>query len=167
MTSWSYILVSIPWAAIGLLVGFFVGRSTVAVDAIADAVQEGDRMSESHPDGRSRFSGIHLIGLLVVALGIFTAVQSYVQGRATERLAMCQQAYSNGFADALDARSEATAAAQTALDDLLTTVASITPTPDGREKFRAALTEYLEKRGAAKKAQQEHPYPPAPRDVCD
>lgn len=176
MTSWTYITQSVPWIALGLIAGFFMGRSTVAVDAIADAVQdEGDVVSgtSTKPARRWRFTATHAIGVVVIVLGVFTAVQSYVQGQAnqlqsdaTERLQACQTAYSNGFADAIDARSEASADAQNALDDLLSSVASITPTPDGRDQFRDALTEYLAKRADAKRAQKEHPYPPAPRDVC-
>lgn len=172
MTSWLYITQSVPWIVAGLLVGFFMGRSTVAVEAIADVVQhEAVSMSGTDKDSRdrphrSRFTTIHVVAAVVVLLGIFTAVQSYVQGEATARLTECQTAYANGFADALDARSAATSDAQDALDDLLSTVAALTPTPEGREAFVDALDEYLSKRADAKKAQAEHPYPPAPRDVC-
>lgn len=172
MTSWLYITQSVPWIVAGLLVGFFMGRSTVAVEVIADAVQhEADSMSGTDKASqdrarRSRFTTTHVLGAVVVLLGVFTAVQSYVQGEATARLTECQAVYANGFADALDARSKATADAQNALDQLLSTVAAITPTPEGRDKFRDALAEYLSKRAAAKKTQAEHPYPPAPRDVC-
>lgn len=172
MTSWTYLTQSVPWILAGLLVGFFVGRSTAAVDAIAVAVQdEGEPMPEDTParDARRRRPRVTVNGVLgavIVALGIFTAVQSYVQSEATAKLTECQTAYANGFADALDARSSASAAAQDALDELLAAVAEITPTPDGRDLFRAALDEYLSKRAEAKKTQKEHPYPPAPRDVC-
>ncbi len=167
MTSWTYITQSVPWALGGLLVGFLMARSTVAVEAIADAVHdEGDPMPAASPTRRPRFNGITVLGAVIVVLGVFTAVQSYVQASATDRLTECQTAYANGFADALDARSDATSAAQDALDDLLTTVASITPTPEGREEFRVALADYLAKRADAKKTQAENPYPPAPRDVC-
>jgi len=169
VTSWTYITQSVPWIALGLIAGFFMGRSTVAVTAIADAVQdEGDVVpgTISKPARKWRFTATHAIGVVVIVLGVFTAVQSYVQADATNQLAVCQQAYTNGFADAIDARSAASQEAQDALDDLLSTVASITPTPQGRDQFRDALTEYLAKRAAAKQAQKEHPYPPAPRDVC-
>lgn len=125
-------------------------------------------MSEPHQETRRRprFTTNAVLGTVIVVLGVFTAVQSYVQGEATARLADCQTAYSNGFADALDARSEATAEAQDALDELLTTVAGITPTPQGQDTFRDALKDYLDKRAKAKETQAENPYPPAPRDVC-
>lgn len=172
MTSWLYMTQSVPWIVAGLLVGFFVGRSTVAVETIADAVQhEVDHMSGKDvtvkEPRRSRFTTTHVLGAVVVLLGVFTAVQSYVQGEATARLTECQTAYANGFADALDARSKATQEAQEAQDELWTTVASLSPTPESREVFREALADYLAKRAAAKKAQAENPYPEPPRDVCE
>lgn len=164
MTSWDYIIQSFPWALAGILVGWFMGRSTVAVESIAEAVK-GDTV-DTTVKRRRRPTSMAVLGVVVVVLGVFTAVQGYVQGAATARLAECQQAYSNGFADALDARSKATVEAQDALDEFLTTVAHITPAPEAQAKFQAAFSEYLDKRAAAKKAQKEHPFPPAPRDVC-
>ncbi len=163
-----YIVESTPWIVAGLLVGFFVGRSTVAATAIIDAAQgEGNGMPDtSAPKKRRRVTSNGVIAFMLILLGTATAVQSYVQGEATERLTQCQTAYANGFADALDARASASSEAQDALDDLLTTVAAITPTPAGRENFRLALDEYLSKRAEAKRAQADNPYPPAPRDVC-
>lgn len=161
-----YIVQSAPWIVAGLLVGFFVGRSTVAAAVIIDAVQgEGDDMP-SKPKRKFRFTSNGVIAALLIVLGTATAVQSWAQSEATARLTECQTAYANGFADALDARSEATSAAQDALDELLSTVAAIAPTPEGRQTFRLALEDYLSKRAEAKKTQAENPYPPAPRDVC-
>lgn len=171
MTSLSYFAESVPWILAGLVVGFFMGRSTRAVEAIADAVQEeGDAMPGRR---RIRFTGNGVIIGVLVALGIATATQAYVQGDATSRVAEenrrlgeCQKAYISGFADALDARSTASAEAQDALDDFLFTVAKIAPSPEGQAKFQDAFNEYVKKRAEAKKAQAENPYPPAPRDVC-
>lgn len=168
MTSWTYILQSIPWTFAGVLIGWFMCRATIAVEVIAEVVQDGDEMPKEPariPLWR-RITSMHLIGALVVILGIMTAVQGYVQNEATQRLTLCTQAYSNGFADAIEERSKATADAQNALDDFLTAVSSATPTLEGRELVRKALADYLAKRVSAKKAQAEHPYPAPPRDVC-
>lgn len=171
MTSWEYITQSVPWIAVGLLVGFFMARSTVAVEQIADVVQNeaghmsGNDKSDPKPR-RSRFTSTHVLGAVVVVLGVFTAVQGYVQGEATARLTECQTAYANGFADALEARSEASADAQDAVDELWSTVAAIMQSPQGREEFAAALDKYQKRRADARKAQEEHPFPPAPRDMC-
>lgn len=168
MTSWSYILQSIPWTFAGVLIGWFMCRATLAVEVIADVVQEGGDMPKepARIPLRRRVTSMHVIGTLVVVLGISTAVQGYVQSEATQRLTLCTQAYSNGFADALEERSKATADAQNALDDFLTAVSSVTPTLEGRELVRQALAGYLSKRATAKQKQQEHPYPAPPRDVC-
>lgn len=165
MTSWSYIAESLPWAIAGLLAGYFMARSTVAVATIAAAAKEEIPVADQ-PSRRPRFSATHVIGVVVALLGIFTAVQSYVQGEATERLAVCTQAYSNGFADAIEERSKASADAQNALDDFITAVAKATPTEAGRDQVRKAFDDYLSKRATAKKAQAENPYPAPPRDVC-
>jgi uncharacterized membrane protein YcjF (UPF0283 family) len=169
VTSLLYIVQSLPWIVAGLLVGFFVGRATVAVEVVTEAAQgEGDVMRDSSTPKKRwmRITTNGVIAFLLIVLGVATAVQSYVQSEATARLTECQTAYANGFADALDARSQATSEAQNALDELLSTVAAITPTPEGRNQFREALADYLKKRAEAKKTQQEHPFPPAPRDVC-
>jgi hypothetical protein len=167
VTSWTYILQSLPWTIAGALVGFFMGRSTVAVQVIAEAVQEGDDMPEpARVPLRRRVTPMHVIGAVVVVLGIFTAVQGYVQSEATERLTLCTQAYSNGFADAIEERSKASAEAQDALDEFFFTLARVAPSAEGREQMRQAFDAYVAKRSAAKKTQAEHPYPAPPRDVC-
>lgn len=171
MTSWDYITQSVPWITVGLLVGFFMARSTVAVEQIADAVQhEVESMSgndeKTQKSRRTRFTTTHVLGIVLVLLGTFSAVQAMVQSNATNRLTECQLAYADGFADALDARSKAATEAQEAQDELWSTVASLSPTPESREVFRDALNEYLKKRAAAKKAQADHPFPEPPRDVC-
>lgn len=169
MTSLTYLAESVPWILAGLVTGFFLGRSTVAVEVIADAVQDGEAEMSDKPASRKRrpkftTNGVTM-GVLIV-LGIATAVQTYVQGEATARLTECQTAYANGFADALEARSEASADAQEAQDELWRKVAALTPTPQARGQFKAALDEYLDKRGQAKEAQAENPFPAPPRDVC-
>lgn len=175
MTSWGYILQSLPWAIAGALVGFFMGRSTVAVQVIAEAVQEGADMpaEEIRIPWYRKITAMQVIGTVVVLLGIFTAVQGYVlndetrrQGQETQRLGQCMIAYGNGFADALEARSNASQEAQNGLDDLLTKAVSATPTVEGRDVVRQALHDYLANRAAAKKTQAEHPFPDPPRDAC-
>lgn len=168
MTSWTYIIQSIPWTLAGVLIGWFMCRATIAVEVIADVVQDGDEMPKEVvrvPLWR-KINSMHVVGALVVILGITTAVQGYVQNEATQRLTLCTQAYSNGFADAIDERSKASADAQNALDDFITAIARATPTQEGRDQVRKAVDDYLAKRAAAKKAQSENPYPAPPRDVC-
>jgi len=110
----------------------------------------------------------NVVAVVLVLLGLFTAVQGYVVSGQTKALAVCQQAYSNGFADAFDARAEANAQAQDALDDWMTVVGAVMTSPDSSARTRLveATTEYLAKRVEARKTQAEHPFPPAPRDAC-
>lgn len=185
MSSLSYIAESVPWALGGLLLGHFIGRATVAADALADVAEteRGDTMSDApDPPPRRRLwlsTNTVIVGV-IVALGLLTAIQAYVQGEATDRqaaetqrltevnrrLGSCLEDFANGVADALDARFAASSAAQQALDDLLDTVSSATPDAQGRARAQRALDDYQRKRTDAKNAQRANPYPPAPRDVC-
>ena len=173
MTSWTYIVQSVPWSLAGLLIGVFVGRLTVAADALAGAVQEGDTMPEPTTRRRLRITSNTVVVAVLVTLGLLTGVQAFVQGQADDRqdetdtrLTACLQDSINRIADALDARSTASGEAQQALDDLLDAVSSATPNPEGATQVRQAFRDYNAKRADAKKAQAANPYPAAPRDVC-
>lgn len=167
-----YAFRSLLWGVFGLVIGFLLGRMTRDTQRIADAVTDEESAVPDDPKkSRRRPSYQAVMGAVVVLLGLVTAVQGLYQDAATRRVADCTRAYSDGFAAALDARSEASTAAQNALDELMSTVGSLTTGPDAgtaetRDRFRKSLSEYLAKRAEAKKQQQEHPYPPAPRDVC-
>jgi len=172
-----YTVSSIIWAGAGLVVGFAAGRLTRTVDRMAENVETiTDAVTEGSPAvttsrRRRRPSYEHVIGAVVVLLGIFTAANGIHQTSETRRFADCTRAYSDGFADALDARSAASAQAQEALDDLMATVGQLTSvgeagTPQAQEQFRTALSDYLTKRTEAKKKQRENPFPEAPRKVC-
>lgn len=164
--SLTYIVQSVPWALVGLLAGFFLGRSIVAVEAVTDAGPDEEATVPTPPRRRPRISGNTVIAAVLIVFGLLGAAQAYTQSNATDRIVGCLRDYGNQVADALDARGTATTEAQQALDDLLGQVSSATPTAEGRDLVRRALAEYLSKRAAAKTAQAEHPYPPAPRDVC-
>lgn len=188
-----YLVESVPWALGGLLVGFFLGRGAVVINAVADAVQpERLSMSTDHTDDdqgdagtarprrRRRLSTNTVIVGVIVVLGLLGAAQAYVQGEESDRnaaetehlveanqqLSKCLEDFANGVADALDERFTASSAAQQALDDLLDAVSSATPTPEGRALAAQALADYRQKRTDAKAAQKANPYPAAPRDVC-
>ena len=173
--TFNYALHSLLWGIAGLVIGFAVGRLTRSVDRLADNVEvitdvvtEGGTPAPTRPRRRARTELV--VGVVVVLLGLFTAAQGLYQDSATRRVAECTQAYSDGFADALDARSNASAEAQDALDDLMTTVGDTMTAavgdPGARRRVEEAVTEYLAKRSESKKKQVENPFPPAPRDVC-
>ena len=120
-----------------------------------------------------RVTAVRFLGALVLILTIGSGAQIYVdnqraerQAQATDAIARCTKAYSDGFADAIEQRSNATAEAQNALDDFLNLVSSATPTQEGRDLVRRALDDYNGKRAKARKTQAEHPFPAPPRDLC-
>lgn len=171
MTILAYLVERVPWAVVGLLTGHLLSRGICDLQAIAVAVNPEDTDMATRPQRPwyRRVTSNGVIGAVVFVLAVGTVVQGYVASEATRRIAECTKGYSNGFADALDSRSQANAAAQQALDDLMTKVGELSSgvsTPESRAVFRSALNDYLTKRAEAKKQQAENPFPPAPRDVC-
>jgi hypothetical protein len=167
----AYLAERVPWAVVGLLAGYLLGRGI----RILERIDAADSPEESIVDQRSRgarfrkITGNHILGVVVFLLAVGTVVQGYIVNEQTKRQAVCTQAYANGFADAIDARSVATAAAQQALDDLMAQVGQLSAgaaSPESRERFRAALVDYLTKRAEDKKQRKENPFPAPPRDVC-
>ncbi|MFE2751554.1 hypothetical protein ACFXGA_06075 [Actinosynnema sp. NPDC059335] len=157
--NWQYLLHSVVWLAGGFVLGVLYTRSSQDVHRIANAVEGA---VQTVPRRRWRPSYQVVLGVVVLVLTMYTTVTTW-------RLSECQLAYANRFADALDARTVATGEAQQALDELMATVGQLMTggaSPQARESFRAALHEYLTKRDSAKRKQAEHPFPPAPRDLC-
>jgi hypothetical protein len=180
MTTSLYLLHALGWSTAGAIVGVLLDRGVLALQQIAHATMQEEPVDHPaqphhHKPVRRRF-GRSVVPAVLLVLAVVTAVQGVVTARTnahqdeeTRRVQNCQLAYANGFADALDARAEASVAAQDALDELMTTVGTLTAggaSPEAREKFRAALSDYLQKRVAAKQRQKDNPYPPAPRDLC-
>lgn len=168
MTTLQYLAQSIPWAAVGLLAGYMAGRTVRDLDVIAAAVTPEEPMTEPR---RFRLRFNHILAAVVFLLAVGSVVQGYVYNATTQRIADCTRGYSNGFADAIDARSQASQDAQSALDDLMESVGTVVfgtdaGTPQARQRFGDALSEFLAKREEAKKQQELNPYPPPPRDVC-
>jgi hypothetical protein len=169
------LLCEVIWSVLCVAVGFGWGRyNRRAIETIAvAAVARGGSVAVEETSARRRLRFEHVIAAFLVLLGLFTAAQSWYQSERTRQNAECTRAYADGFADALDARSEASAAAQNALDAWMTTLDELmTKTPPGadptasRERFRAATVEYLSKRAEAKKQMRDNPFPAAPRDLC-
>lgn len=170
-----YIAESAVWAVTGFAAGFILGR--VARDAYrassrADPPVETGAPVSTHASGKRRWRPTTqwVLGIIVILLAIVTVVQGIVESAATRHVVDCQQEYSNAFADALDARTVSSGQAQDALDTLVTTVGhalSEPPTAQRAADVQKAITAYLASRAALKTEQQQHPYPPAPRDLCN
>jgi hypothetical protein len=158
--SWQYLLQSAALGVAGFVLGVLYARRTQDVHRIANAVEDSSVVKVPRRRWRPNYQLV--LGLAVVLLTTYTTWQ-------TGRLSDCQLAYSNGFSDALDARTQATGEAQQALDELMATVGELMTaggSPQAREQFRAALDEYLTKRETAKREQAANPFPLAPRDLC-
>jgi len=115
---------------------------------------------------RWRPNGTYVFGLILVLLGIGTAVQGIVQSKANDRLTNCIATYSNDLADAIEVRSKASIEAQRASDVMWQTIASLPQTDEGRAQARKVFEDYIKAREAANRAQAENPYPAPPRAVC-
>ena len=116
---------------------------------------------------RAVFNPRLVIGLVVVMLGILTAVQGIVTSNRVAALQQCQAHYSNGFADALDARTKASNDSQHAMDDLVRTIGQhVTGKPEDQAAINAAVSRYVAQRQTAAKQRRAHPLPPPPRESC-
>jgi hypothetical protein len=166
-----YVAQSAAWAVGGFLGGYLAGRAARDVHQLASAVETGDTTVDPPPppSRRRRPRAEWVLGVVVLLLAIVTVVQGLVQSAATRRVVQCQAEYGNAFADALDARTQASAGAQNALDQLVTTIGNTLngpPSPARAAAVHQAIAEYLATRAKLKQQQQAHPYPPAPRDLC-
>lgn len=175
-----YTLHSLGWSSAGLVLGVVLDRVVLALQQIAHTTRSEDHVpTTDRPSRRQRWQSLFnsvVVPAVVIAMAIATAVQGVVTARInaaqddeTKRVLNCQQAYGNGFADAIDARANTNREAQDALDELMTVVGELTTggaSPAASERFRTALSDYLAKRATAKQQQKENPYPPAPRDLC-
>lgn len=157
----SYIAERLPWAGVGMILGFILG--TTARRVLADT-PEGPVTEK--PRAWWQPTGMRVLGGFVLILSIASAVQGYVLASRTDELTQCLVRYANTTADAIEARSKASSEAQQAEDQMLLTVLQQQPTDEGRAAARKAVQGYLDKRAEATKAQREHPYPDAPRDLC-
>ena len=121
------------------------------------------------------------LGLFVVALTLAGGAQGYVQDRRTADLAdqtaelsrrnadvsRCLSAYAVGFADALEARSAATQGYEDSLDALFDAIAGAPQTEQGREMSRRAFDDYRASRAKVREKRRDHPFPAAPRGLCE
>lgn len=158
MNTITYLTQAIAWSITGGFVGFMVGSNLCR--------KEGSAVATERRRWRPRFD--HVIVAVVLALGLATALQGYFLNARQEELSRCQLAYSTGFADAIDARTQASKEKDEAQDELWRIVQSgfQAPGPDVRVRFEKQLNQYLEAREKVKESQKDNPYPPAPRDLC-
>lgn len=166
VAAWSLVgLAAVPHVAVDRLVGV----QLTEVFSMPDKIQPPRKRRWWKPK-----RGNAVMVLLVVFALISTAWSAVLQqastdqGRRVEATNACLRSYSNGFADAIEARGKSAAEAQTALDELVEVVGgalgSGTTTPT---TVKQAVDKYLGKRSEQRAAQQQNPYPPPPRDLCE
>lgn len=164
--SLTYLIESLPWAIAGFLAGCLATLQVQPTPAAPREIHMAPPPEVSKTKRRFRPTLVHLIGLVVIALTVTSALQSWSQSRANERLTQCLVTYANAIADAIDARSKASAEAQKATVEMWRTVFGQPQTEEGRAAARRVFAEYLTKQEASIQTQQANPYPAAPRDVC-
>lgn len=176
MTPLAYVLYAVGWFVLGVIAGAQWTRMRRDVRRIAAAqaeeetVEPQDDVNEEPTRSRRRWAR-RVLDAFVVLLFLSSAVQAYVTYDRIQAVVACQKAYQAGFADALDARSTASAAERDALVAWMVTLDELVTKsqPDpvaARQKFAGATTAYLQKQAELKRKQQENPFPASPRDVC-
>jgi hypothetical protein len=175
MTPIMYAAHAAAWSLVGL-----AAVPHVAVDRLVDAQPpEVFTMPDKiQPPRKRRWWKAKRGNVVMVLLVLFALVSTAwsavlqqanaEQDRRAEATNVCLRSYANGFADAIEARGESAAEAQSALDELVAVVGgalgsgATTPTT-----VKQAVDKYLGKRSEQRAAQQENPYPPPPRDLCE
>lgn len=170
MNTPTLILVLVGSNAACLFLGYLFGRlarATVQIEENMDTAQE------EPPAGHGRrVTALHVISLVVVAIGLVTAVVGYQITRNQDRIVGCVVGYSNAAAAAAKARSAASNAALDQLDMVMEAVANaysaadLGQVNDARAEVRAAIQNYVDARHDAKEAQRRNPLPDPPRDAC-
>jgi hypothetical protein len=174
MTLELYVLHALGWSLLGGVVGVLLDRAVLALQQIARTTpQEESVHTSDRPTRRQRMHrwfSRSVVPAVLIVLALGTVTQGFITAHVTKGVQDCQLLYANRFADAIDARADATREAQDSLDELMATVGELTTSaasPAAREKFTTALSQYLVKRETSKQKQRENPYPPAPRDLCE
>lgn len=143
------------------LVGLFVGREIDDLYYQTRAlIKRGTDMTTPEKLRRRQFVLIWvLVGVLAanVFLGALLQITRIQQGDFTQ----CSAEYNQQFSEAYKARLQASTEATEALDRLVLAVNS-----KDREKFHAALANYVTLRTKAKATAQANPYPPLPDQFC-
>lgn len=180
MTTLLYVLSAVGWFVLGVIAGAQWTRMRRDVRRLANdqagekTVAPHEETAEAQPGPARRRWPRRVLDTFVVLLFVSSAITSYVTYDRITDVVACQRVYQAGFADAIDARKEpakiereALIAWMTTLDELITKTQPGGDAVAARQKFAAATSEYLKKQAELTRKQQENPYPPSPRDLCD
>lgn len=166
--SLTYAAHAAAWSAAGFVVGRYVD---VRFDLARHIRRTENAMTDPTTPRRRRWwrpTRGNLVALALVLLAFGSTGQAVWAQASDSRITECLRGYANGFADALLTRSDATAEAQAALDELMQVVGNVLATgnPGGGKTVKEAVDNYLAKREQTREAQERNPYPPPPRDIC-
>lgn len=101
--------------------------------------------------------------ILTFTVSIVSLTGSWQTGARLTSYVKCQSEWNSFLHKALEARTNAGAEATAAMDDLVNAITEARSADD----TRAALARYKEARANQIKAQNEHPLPPPPEEVCE
>jgi len=119
-------------------------------------------------NGRMSWTRRERIILLVAAIATFTVstvslVGSWQTGSNLTQYVQCQSEWNSFLHRALEARTNASTEATTAMDELINAITEARSADQTREalsKYKAARANQIEK-------QRENPLPPPPEEVCE
>lgn len=151
------------------LLGFLFGRITRATVDIADSVtEEGTEMPDKEKRRVGRTNPITIISVVVVLIGLITAIVGYQVTRNQDRIVGCVVGYSNASADAFEQRADAQREVNDQLANFMRAVrdAFSSAPADGRKKVFDAVEDFVKADDEAKRIRGENPLPEAPRDAC-
>jgi len=155
-----------------LFLGYLFGRLTRATVEIEETMEASDAAQPPSPEQKRKITALHVISLVVVAIGLVTAVVGYQITRNQDRIVGCVVGYSNAAATAAKARAHASNVALDQLDAVMDAVAKayaaadLGQVNDARTSVRAAIQGYVDARHDAKEAQRKNPLPEPPQDAC-
>lgn len=141
---------------LGLIVGFLIG---IALDDALDlyrASRKEDTMSPTRNHTLNRW----LLTVVLVVNAVLGGVLIYQRAESAD-FTRCTAEWQTDFAGAYKARSDAAAATQEALDELLDAVAE-----QDREAFRRELADYQQVRRNYTATRKAKPLPALPERVC-
>jgi hypothetical protein len=140
----AYTQAALEWSATGVVIGFVAGFLVRGVALKRDPHADGPP-----PTRATRFrrglnaSAGTILGLLLLALGVYTGWQGYSSSRDLRNLAACEAQASKQFEAALTQRSEASRALNDAQRTFLRSLSSTPPNsperPDAMRTYLAAL----------------------------
>lgn len=159
-----YVVNSLLWALVGLILGFFMG---VLASDIHDIRRHMVVHSEPDPAPRRRrpFHPWRLFGVILVVMSVLSVGASAIQTTRLNRIIECQAAYNDAFAESIRIRADATVQERNYQRDLWLAFLRNAPrtpgenNPAGRDASIRALNSYLKALDDANKARQVAPIP--------